>query len=71
MNDFTKQELHLLFAGIQLWMEEIYPQNEDDRNLRNSLYKKIESMIENYCEHESEPMPQEICCVKCQRTLLR
>jgi len=50
MNDFTKEELKLLFGGLQLWMEEILYENEDDRCFRNNLYKKMKSMIDNYRE---------------------
>lgn len=50
MNDFTKEELKLLFGGLQLWMEEILYEDEKDRTFRNELYKKIQSMIDNYCE---------------------
>lgn len=52
MNDFTKEELKLLFGGLQLWMKEIYPENQADRDFRNKMYQKIQSMIDNYCEHE-------------------
>ncbi len=53
MNDFTKEELETListinsvriYTGIDNWDEE--------------LFNKLQSMIENYCEHEWE----NICC---------
>lgn len=50
MNDFTKEELKLLFGGLKLWMEEILYENEDDRRFINNLYMKIQAMIDNYYE---------------------
>lgn len=66
MNDFTKEELEHLSTCISLTLSNGYfPFGETG----NDLYKKIQSIIDNYCDHESEPYPQEICCIKCQRTL--
>lgn len=68
MNDFTKEELKLLFGGLQLWMEEILYEDEKDRTFRNELYKKIQSMIDNYCEHDCKLtiwQCQVTACSKC------
>ena len=52
MNDFTKEELDIIFywaidrlesVGIDFFREEGH----------EMLYKKIQSMIDNYCEHVS------------------
>ena len=66
MNEFTKEELKLLFGGLQLWMEEILWKDEQDRSFRNELYKKTQSMIDNYCDHElniNNPMYK---CIRCE-----
>ncbi|HHF7341035.1 TPA: hypothetical protein ACPSKZ_000698 [Legionella anisa] len=67
MNDFTKEELE----DILSWSD-VYCVGATDLSYRVSrpLIKKIQSMIDNYCEHKPEPISQEICCIKCQRTLI-
>jgi hypothetical protein len=53
MNDFTKDELGLLIYYIGLTL--------DQRGL--DLAVKIQSMIDNYCEHESkEGILETFCC---------
>lgn len=47
MNDFTKEELKELMFG--LWCRE----KLDGRLVNETLYDKMKSMIDNYCEHES------------------
>ncbi len=68
MNDFTKEELNIIFywaidrvesVGIDFFREEGH----------DVLYKKIESMIENYCDHESCDIDydyQPLRCRKCK-----
>ena len=48
MNDFTKEELEMLQHGIHL---SILPDTQDRYA---PLYNKIQSMIDGYCEHESD-----------------
>ncbi len=66
MNDFTKEELELIAECVEAdfhhtnWSKRIY----------EPLINKIQSMIENYCEHTPEPINQEICCTKCQTALV-
>jgi len=57
MNDFTKEELMDLKRAV-LWVD-----HEHDELLAN----KIQSMIDNYCEHESEIDIGEapLICKKC------
>lgn len=62
MNDFTKKELQLILDKFSLLYFSQFEGCE-------KLTQKIQSMIDSYCEHEPEPS-QEICCTKCQRTLL-
>jgi len=48
MNDFTKDDLYMLRrAVINLY------KIDDKDSIESPLYKKIQSMIDNYCEHES------------------
>ncbi len=46
MNDFTKEELERIIEGISLWLD------GDDALYSQQLINKIQSMIDNYCEHE-------------------
>ncbi|MGC2661773.1 MAG: hypothetical protein WA324_27765 [Bryobacteraceae bacterium] len=46
MSDFTKEELEIILEGI-LWRDNHVHPNERPEKLKC----KIQSMIENYCEH--------------------
>jgi hypothetical protein len=50
MNDFTKEELeelmHCVYAYRDLCDEDV------KENLKDNLCDKIQSLIDNYCEHE-------------------
>ena len=48
MNDFTKEELKELMYG--LWCRT----KIDGKIINKSLYDKLKSMIDNYCEHEND-----------------
>ena len=63
MNDFTKEELKFIWQRLAI---------ADYSNFKEvlELPNKVCAMIDNYCEHESEPTEHEICCIKCQRTLI-
>lgn len=51
MNEFTKEELECLENAIQLQLaEKAMSQINYDR--RVALRQKLQSMIDNYCEHE-------------------
>lgn len=53
MNDFTKEELDEIFWILEgCTMDYIGKEN-------NVLIDKIQSMIDNYCEHKPEPIEQE------------
>lgn len=55
MNDFTKEELQYFFERIDTaWKYE------------RDLYKKVKSMIENYCEHEPHG-DFHVCVDKCKK----
>lgn len=65
MNDFTKEELkHLLESCEQL-------RNECGHD--NDLIDKLQSMIDNYCEHEwvfyISPRGNIVICNKCNREI--
>jgi hypothetical protein len=65
MNDFTKEELEIIYDGLWNLMKLGWIKT----NLQ--LNKKIQSMIDNYCEHEhmlkTQPMLQCSCCHKSWR----
>ncbi len=52
MNDFTKEELQYMNAGVKC----IYTFHAfgGEKETLNNLMAKIKSMINNYCEHEPE-----------------
>lgn len=54
MNDFTKDELEICKDGIE-WMlyEGAMPHNKVEANEWRKVKDKIQSMINNYCEHEN------------------
>lgn len=48
MNDFTKEELTRILEGVSWWLD-------GDQYLPSlALIEKIQSMIDNYCEHHGE-----------------
>lgn len=65
LNDFTKEELKYLFQLAQYQSAE---------NSNEQLITKIESMIDNYCEHDSGTAIGTFCyplihCNKCSRNI--
>lgn len=67
MNDFTKEELEALADCYEQRMNSGYV-------IHLELLHKIQSMIDNYCEHEWENICcqcdlDKIYCHKCKRTL--
>lgn len=48
MNDFTKEELEI----ISLCVENDFYNSNYPRSMYEPLYEKIQSMIDNYCDHE-------------------
>lgn len=59
MNDFTKEELHRLYSlTIVFDGEAVIP-----------LRHKIQSMIDNYCEHDYRSMGNHnwLHCIKCRK----
>lgn len=70
MNDFTKEELELMKLAVS---DLVIIDGEDSK--QSSLYRKIQSMIENYCEHnckhENDGLiytsnPPQNKCIKCR-----
>ena len=50
MNDFTKEELSILKNGIQ-YLSDRTSLSEGYLEAHNALEVKIQSMLDNYCEH--------------------
>ena len=64
MNEFTKEELEELNSMIHRYMYACI-----DVTRTNILHKKIQSMIDNYCEHEWEhtkATANYLDCFKCK-----
>jgi hypothetical protein len=65
MNDFTKDELELILSDLDhAVFSRYYAEGKAE------LRKKIQSMIDNYCEHESDgniycSNPPKSKCKKC------
>ncbi len=67
MNDFTKEELERILEGVTWWLD-------GDSDLYSEvLINKIQSMIDNYCEHECNGEIEIFVdtCLKCNCYLLR
>lgn len=67
MNDFTKEELADLKDYINYAVSHSYGPTADKVD---TIYNKIQSMIDNYCEHESDGLsytayPPQCKCNKC------
>ena len=68
MNDFTKEELELILNCIWCTISEY---NDDKERSKEKFAGKIQSMIDNYCDH---PEPYRMCygatlldyCDKCK-----
>lgn len=61
MNDFTKEELKILYMCTMFVTESTY-----SNKIYDELMKKIRSMIDNYCEHE---WINATYCEKCNKNL--
>lgn len=69
MNNFTKEELECLHNAIALQLRDI-PMSETNAIRRSELAGKLQSLIDNYCEHEWElsfsgSIIRGIYCQKC------
>ncbi len=58
MNDFTKDELNRLLLRSFLWVG--YPENQNE--YERELVNKIQSLIDNHCEHDKL---EKNICYKC------
>ena len=59
MNDFTKDELETLFT--------VMDDNKNDCGHDDELIDKLQSLIENYCEHEWRTSGYDaLYCPKCE-----
>ena len=61
MNDFTKEELELLYRHMVLTVNWNTLLSEKD----NAVMDKIDSMIVNYCEHK-KTVPNYDCKTQCE-----
>lgn len=51
MNEFTKEELKTIFGHLPIHT----PERENSEKYQN-IYKKLQSMIDTYCEHSESIM---------------
>ena len=71
MNDFTKEELQMLYNMI-LHIRNDYEATRLDEDATN-LKCKIQSMIDNYCEHSSKQFYDKVEgyeCNKCHMVMI-
>ena len=66
MNDFTKEELECLHNAVALQLRDI-PMSETNAIRRSELVGKIQSMIDNYCEHELCHIDYDHQPIRCKR----
>lgn len=60
MNNFTKEELERILEGVTWWLD------GDNALYCEQLIDKIQSMIDNYCEHTwTDGSGNIIICNKC------
>ena len=52
MNDFTKEELKIILLDMDTYVEWTSSLRESDSH--RELRDKIQSMIDNYCEHHND-----------------
>lgn len=66
VNDFTKEELAMLKNGIQ-YLSDRTSLSEGYLNAHNALENKLQSLIDNYCEHEKTIRDSAMitACCKC------
>lgn len=67
MNDFTKEELMCMRKAIENELYKI-PMSNLNSQRRRELLDKLNSLIDNYCEHDYVTMNKEVShiqCVKC------
>jgi hypothetical protein len=62
MNDFTKEDLSLLKNGIQ-YLSDRTSLSDGYLSIHNALESKIQSLIDNYCDHEKTI--SDSCLVDC------
>ena len=55
MNDFTKDELKLIHDGLSYAAGASLENGSMIKDVLYPVAKKIQSMIDNYCEHENKP----------------
>lgn len=64
MNEFTKEELEQLKCSYRHYCSE--RPYEDWYETSKKLYSKIQSMIDNYCEHKNTSCDCELRCHDCE-----
>lgn len=73
MNEFTKEELQILLLEMKIYIYKSEPLKAAKSYVE--LKDKLESMVDNYCEHEWENTccqcsMDKIYCHKCDRTII-
>lgn len=68
MNDFTKEDLHCLHNAIDIQLKTVPIMSKLNVKRRRELLEKLQSMIDNYCEHD-QGLTEDSClintCNKC------
>jgi hypothetical protein len=64
MNDFTKEELELLSDGLNYAVGNPYGFTADSIM---PLYDKIQSMIDNYCDHDDRQYYEHVPVYECNK----
>lgn len=54
MNEFTKKELEDVLLIYKTFCNDVDGISRSLTNLEDGILKKLQSMIDNYCEHKDE-----------------
>lgn len=74
MNDFTKEELEELLISLSCrFSRQLGYESKEHLLFTHNLENKIQSMIDNYCEHEwafyFSSDGSDVKCMKCEKKL--
>jgi hypothetical protein len=67
MNDFTKEELNIIYEFLDYSWEDYSAENDifKFKDKISIIRGKIHSLIDNYCEHEMLDSASNPMCIKC------
>lgn len=68
MYEFTKDELQIILLDLIFYAEQKNVRGLRESPTHKELRDKVESMIDNYCDHEwSDAATNQFYCIHCQK----